>query len=69
MVDRHVKGPQAQECLLIIVYPFDKHNFDKGATLEIAKGVQWWPPCTPVRVKLINCDHKPARMPKCMWAL
>lgn len=28
---------------------------------EVAKGIQWWAPGTPVRVNLIKCDQNPAR--------
>ena len=63
MVECSVTGPMPQNKQLVIVLPVEKLDMEKGAVLEVARGVQWWERNTPIYVKVVNRGKTPASIP------
>ena len=54
VVDGQVSGPHPQTRQLVLTLPTLNYDLTQGATLGVARGIQWWEPGNPVLVKLVN---------------
>ena len=53
-VEATLPGPQPHTAQLLIVFPLKTCDLEDDASVGVAKGVQWWTPGVPPKLKLVN---------------
>ena len=53
-VEATLPGPQPHTAQLLIVFPLKTCDLEGNASVGVAKGVQWWTPGVPPKLKLVN---------------
>ena len=57
--EARLPGPQPHTAQLLVVFPLGPFDLEGDAEVGVAKGVQWWTPGVPPKVKLINRSTGP----------
>jgi len=63
-IDVTVTGSLPHSKTLVVVYPTAPFDLEGKASLGVARGVQWWIPGTPLKVKVDNRGRTPSGLPK-----
>eukprot|EP00752_Nemacystus_decipiens_P004058 g3716.t1 len=54
LVETALPGPQPHTKQLLVVFPRAQFDKEKGASIHVARGVQWWTPGIAPKLKLVN---------------
>eukprot|EP00752_Nemacystus_decipiens_P017539 g15718.t2 len=54
LAETALPGPQPHTKQLLVVFPRAQFDKEKGASIHVARGVQWWTPGIAPKLKLVN---------------
>ena len=63
-MDAKVEGAIPHSKTLVVVFPIAPYDLEDSATLGASRGVQWWTPGTPLKIKLDNRTRFPETLPR-----
>ena len=58
-MDAKIEGAIPHSKTLVVVFPIPPYDLEDSATVGVSRGVQWWIPGTPLKIKVDNRTRFP----------